>query len=192
MKVVAFNCSPRKDGNTSTLINVVLDRLGSEGLETEFVQAGGKNIRGCIACYKCAEEKDGKCHGYREDDILNEYLAKMTAARGIIIGSPTYFSNVSTEAKALIDRSGLVSRMNGDLLKHKVGAAVVAARRAGAVPVFSAINYFFLIQQMIVPGSTYWNMGFGMKPGEVEKDDEGLKTMQALGTNMAWLLKKLA
>ncbi len=191
MKVVAFNCSPRKEGNTSTLINVVLDELGNEGIHTEYVQVGLKNIRGCIACYKCMEEKDGRCHGHKKDDIVNEYIGKMVKADGIIIGSPTYFSNVSTEAKALIDRCGLVCRVNGDLLKHKVGAAVVAARRAGAMPVFAAINYFFLISQMIVPGSSYWNLGFGMNPGDVEKDEEGIKTMRDLGANMAWLLKKL-
>jgi multimeric flavodoxin WrbA len=137
------------------------------------------------------EKKDGRCHGYKKDDIVNEYIKKMVKADGIIIGSPTYFSNVSTEAKALIDRSGFVSRMSGNLLRRKVGAAVVAARRAGALPVYSAINYFFLINEMIVPGSSYWNLGYGLKPGEVEKDEEGIKTMRDLGVNMAWLLKKL-
>lgn len=191
MKVVAFNCSPRKEGNTSTLINVVIDELGNEGIQTEYVQVGGKNIRGCLACYKCMEKKDGRCHGYKKDDIVNEYIQKMVESDGIIIGSPTYFSNVSTEAKALIDRCGFVCRVSGNLLRRKVGAAVVAARRAGALPVYSAINYLFLINEMVVPGSSYWNLGYGMKPGEVEKDEEGIKTMRDLGINMAWLLKKL-
>jgi multimeric flavodoxin WrbA len=191
MRVVAFNCSPRKNGNTATMIKVVLEELEKEGISTELVQVGKKKIRGCIACYKCREKKDSRCHAGKEGDILNDCLEKMIEADGIIIGSPTYFSNVSTEAKALIDRAGLVSKINGDLLKRKVGAAVIAARRGGAVPAFSAVNYFFLIGQMIVPGSTYWNFGLGLDPGEVEKDEEGIKTMHNLGVNMSWLLKKL-
>jgi multimeric flavodoxin WrbA len=173
------------------MINVVLEELENEGISTELVQVGKKKIRGCIACYLCLEHKDSRCHAGKEGDILNDCLAKMIEADGIIIGSPTYFSNISTEAKALIDRAGLVSRMNGDLLKRKAGAAVIAARRGGAVPAFSAVNYFFLIGQMIVPGSTYWNFGYGSDPGEVEKDEEGIKTMKDLGVNMAWLLKRL-
>jgi len=173
------------------MINVVLEELEKKGISTEFVQVGKKKIRGCIACYKCQEKSDSRCHAGKEGDILNHCLEKMIEADGIIIGSPTYFSNISTEAKALIDRAGLVSRINGDLLKRKVGAAVIAARRGGAVPAFSAVNYFFLIGQMIVPGSTYWNFGLGLDPGEVEKDEEGIKTMKDLGVNMVWLLKKL-
>jgi len=191
MRVVAFNCSPRKNGNTSRMINVVLEELEKEGISTELVQVGKKKIRGCIACYKCREKKDSRCHGGKDGDILNDCLEKMIEADGIIIGSPTYFSNISTEAKALIDRAGLVARMNGDLFKRKLGAAVIAARRGGAVPAFSAVNYFFLIGQMIVPGSTYWNLAYGLDPGEVEKDEEGIKTMRDLGVNMAWLLKRL-
>ena len=191
MRVVAFNCSPRKKGNTATMIQVVLEELEKEGISTELVQVGKKKIRGCIACYQCREKKDSRCHAGKEGDILNDCLKKMIEAQGIIIGSPTYFSNISTEAKALIDRAGLVGRMNEDLFKRKVGAAVIAARRAGAVPAFSAVNYFFLIGQMIIPGSTYWNLGYGADPGEVEKDEEGIKTMRDLGVNMAWLLKKL-
>jgi multimeric flavodoxin WrbA len=191
MKAVAFNCSPRKDGNTARLIRVVLEELEREGIATELVQVGKRKIRGCIACYKCLEKKDGKCHGGKEGDILNDCLAKMLEADGIIIGSPTYFANVSTEAKALIDRAGLVSRVNGILLKRKVGGALSPARRAGALQTFTAINYFFLANEMIVPGSSYWNIAYGRNPGEVEKDEEGIKTMRDLGANMAWLLKKL-
>ncbi len=183
MRIVAFNCSPRKNGNTSRMINVVLEELEKDGISTELVQVGKKKIRGCIACYKCGEKKDSRCHAGKEGDILNDCLEKMIEADGIIIGSPTYFSNISTEAKALIDRAGLVARMNGDLFKRKVGAAVIAARRAGAVSAFSAVNYFFLIGQMIVPGSTYWNLGYGLDPGEVEKDEEGIKTMSDLGVS---------
>lgn len=190
MKVIAFNGSPRKKGNTAMLINSVFDELQKEGIETEFLQLGGKDIKGCLGCMKCFELQNNTCV-IRKDDIFNEYFQKMIEADGIIIGSPTYFSNVSSEVKALIDRAGLVSIANGYLIKHKVGAAVVAVRRAGATDAFDAINKFFLINQVIVPGSIYWNMGFGFNEEEVRDDEEGMNTMKVLGENMAWLLKKI-
>ena len=190
MKVVAFNGSARKDGNTAILIRKVFAELEAAGIETELVQLAGKKIRGCTACGKCYQNKDKKC--VVDDDVLNECLEKMVAADGIILGSPTYFADVTTETKALIDRAGFVARANSDMLQRKVGAAVVAVRRAGAIHVFDSINHFFLISQMIIPGSFYWNVGIGRKPGEVELDSEGLETMQILGRNMAWLLKKIA
>jgi multimeric flavodoxin WrbA len=189
MHVVAFNGSPRKDGNTTRLINCVLEELQSEGIGTELVQLGGSRLRGCIACYKCRENRDGRCT--LDDDALNEYVAKMVAADGIILGSPTYFADVTAEMKALIDRAGFVTRANGDLLKRKVGAAVVAVRRAGSIHVFDTLNHFFLIGQMIVPGSSYWNLGIGREKGQVEEDAEGMRTMSTLGQNMAWLLKTM-
>jgi multimeric flavodoxin WrbA len=189
MKVVGFNGSARKDGNTAILISNVLQELAEEGIGTELIQLAGSRIHGCIACMKCYENKDQRCSV--KDDMLNECIKKMLAADGIILGSPTYFANVSTEMKALIDRAGMVSRANNDMLARKVGAAVVAQRRAGAIHVFNSINHFFFIGQMIVPGSSYWNLGIGRQKGEVEKDDEGIKTMRDLGRNMAWLLKKL-
>lgn len=189
MKVVALNGSPRKGGNTDQSLQVVLGELQKEGIETELVQLGGKNIRGCIACYKCFENKDKECS--IKSDELNNYFNKMIEADGIIIGSPVYFSNVTSEVKALIDRAGLVARANDNLLKRKVGASVIAVRRAGATFAFSAINFFFLIQEMIVPGSIYWNLAIGREPGEIQKDEEGIKTFKALGQNMAWLLKKI-
>ncbi len=189
MKVVAFNGSPRKDGNTATLIYRVLEELETNGIETEFFQLGGKEIRGCMACFKCMQNRDQRCANSK--DILNECIEKMVTAQGIILGSPTYFSNVSTEIKALIDRAGLVAIANDYLLKRKVGAAVVAVRRAGATDVFDAINKLFFINQMIVPGSVYWNLGMGLEKGEVKADEEGMHTMKVLGENMAWLLKKI-
>ncbi len=190
MKVVAFNGSPRKDGNTALLIDAVFEALQKEGIETEVVQLGGRKIHGCTACMKCFENQDQHCS--IDHDILNQLVDKMIEADGIIIGSPTYFANVSTEVKALIDRAGLVAIANGHMLKRKVGAAVVAVRRAGATDAFDAINKFFFINQLIVPGSIYWNMGFGYGEQEVKGDDEGMNTMTILGENMAWLLKKLA
>ena len=189
MKVVAFNGSPRKEGNTAILLNLVLDELRTEGIETEFVQLAGETLSGCIACYKCEENKDQKCAVVK--DRVNEYIAKMREAQGIVLGSPTYISDMTANMKALIERSALVSRHNENLFKRKVGAAVVAVRRAGSTHVLSSMNYFFLITQMIVPGSSYWNLGIGRNPGDVKNDAEGIQTMKTLGQNMAWLLKKI-
>ena len=189
MKVVAISGSARKDGNTAILIKHVFAEFEAEGIETELVQLAGKKIQGCRACYKCFANKDRRCSV--KNDVANECIAKMIEADGIILGSPTYFSDVTAEMKALIDRAGFVSRANDFLFKRKVGAAVVAVRRAGATHVFDTINHFFLIGQMIVPGSIYWNIGIGRNIGEVEKDEEGLQTMKHLGENMAWLLQKI-
>ncbi len=189
MKVIAFNGSPRKKGNTQILINRVFDVLNKEGIETELIQLGGKKIKGCVACYKCFKNLDKRCSV--DNDVLNENLEKMIEADGIILGSPVYFSNMTSEVKALIDRSGLVGTANGGLFKHKVGAAVVAVRRAGAVSTFDALNHFFLYGQMFVPGSCYWNVSIGLNPGDVESDAEGMNIMKVLGENMAWLLKKI-
>ena len=189
MKVIAFNGSARKDGNTAILIKHVFQALENEGIETEMLQLAGKKINGCIACYKCFENKDKHCSV--NNDIVNECIDMMLEADGIIMGSPTYVADVTSEIKALIDRAGLVARANGDMFKRKVGAAVVAVRRAGSIHAFDSINHFFLIGQWIVPGSSYWNMGIGRNKGEVEDDEEGLNTMKVLGQNMAWLLKKI-
>jgi len=189
MKVIAFNGSARKDGNTAILINQVFSELEKQGIETEMIQFSGQKIRGCIACYKCFENKDQRCSV--KDDIVNDCIEKMLQADGIILASPTYFADVSSELKALIDRAGLVAKANSDMFRHKVGAAIVAVRRGGSIHAFDSINHFFLISQMIIPGSSYWNMGFGLEKGDAKKDEEGLQTMAALGRNMAWLLKKI-
>ncbi len=189
MKVVAFNGSARKNGNTAILIKKVLSVLKKEGIETELIQLAGQQIHGCSACTSCKTSKNKQC--IIKDDKVNQYIQKMIDADGIILGSPVYFSMMTPEMKALIDRAGYVARANQHMFKRKVGAAVVAVRRAGGIPTFDAINHFFLISQMIVPGSSYWNVGIGLDKGDVRKDREGLKTMQTLGENMAWLIKKL-
>jgi multimeric flavodoxin WrbA len=188
MKVIAFNGSPRKTGNTYHAIQVVFEALKKEGIKTEMIQLGGMDIKGCRACYKCFEKRNKAC---LQKDAFNLFMGKMIEAEGIIIGSPTYFANVSTEVKALIDRAGLVSIANDHLLRRKVGAAVVAVRRAGGTHVYSSINYFFGINHMIIPGSSYWNLAVGMDPGDILKDKEGLSTLRDLGENMAWLMEKL-
>jgi len=189
MKVTAFNGSARKGGNTAHLINVVLEELEASGIATELVELSGKNVAGCIACYKCFRNKNMRCAV--DDGIVNECIEKMLDSDGIILGSPTYFADVSANMKALIERCGMVSRANGDIFRRKVGAGVVAVRRAGAYHVFNSLNSFFLIGQMIVVGSSYWNIGIGKDPGEVMKDEEGVKTMKDLGRNMAWVLEKI-
>ena len=190
MKVTAFNGSPRPEGNTFRLIRRVFAELEKEGIETEIVQVGGLPVRGCIACYRCFANKDGRCAV--DEDRVNEWIERMRSSDGILLGSPTYFTDVTSEMKALIDRAGLVSRANGHFLRRKVGAGVVAVRRAGAIHVFDTLNHFFLISQMVVPGSSYWNIGIGRNPGEVDDDPEGVQTMETLGQNMAWLLRSLA
>ena len=189
MKVIAFNGSPRRKGNTSILINEIFQILQSEGIETEQIQLGNKLVHGCTACGKCKEIQNGRCH--IKNDHLNFCIEKMIEADGIIIGSPVYFADVTTEVKALIDVAGYVTRANGHLLKRKVGAGVIAVRRGGALHTFETLNNFFLINQMIIPGSTYWNFAFGKDPGDVLNDDEGMQTIKTLGNNMAWLLKKV-
>jgi multimeric flavodoxin WrbA len=193
MKVVAFSGSARKDGNTALLLKTVLAELAAAGVETELVELAGQEIRGCIACYECFKKKDGYCaYSTVQKDCINDCLDKMKGADAILLGSPTYFADVSPEMKALMDRCGMVSRANGDLFKRKLGAAVVAARRAGAIHVFDSMNHFFLIGQMIVVGSNYWNIGMGREKEEVAKDEEGMQTMRILGQNVAWLLEKLS
>ena len=188
MKVVAFNGSTRKDGNTAILLKHVLKVLEAEGMETELIQLAGEQIQGCTACRACFKTKNERCA--ITSDKVNEYIQKMVGADGIILGSPTYFGMMTPEMKALIDRAGFVCRATPDTLKFKAGAAVATARRAGAMTTFDAINHFFLINQMIIPGSSYWNIGIGNKKGDVENDTEGIETMETLGKNMAWLLKK--
>jgi multimeric flavodoxin WrbA len=189
MNVVAFNGSARRKGNTALLLKTVTDVLDQEGIQTSTIDLAGKSIQGCIACMKCHREKNRRCSV--DKDFLNECIARMETADGILLGSPTYFADVSTEMKALIDRAGMVAKANGDMFRRKVGAAVVAVRRAGAIHAFDSMNHFFLIGQMIVPGASYWNIGFGLDRGDAAADSEGLQTMETLGRNMAWLLPKL-
>lgn len=190
MKVVGINGSARKGGNTAQMLEMVFKELNAEGIETEMIELSGKTMKGCIACYKCFEKKDRQCAV--TNDFMNECITAMDEADGILLGSPTYFANVSPEMKALIDRAGMVGRANDDMYARKVGAGVVANRRGGSIQVFNALNAFFFIEQMIVPGSRYWNLGRGLDKGDVAGDGEGVETMEILGRNMAWLMKKLA
>ncbi len=189
MKVVAINGSPRKGGNTEILLRKVLEPLSAAGWETEFIQLGGKKIKGCTACYGCFNTSDGRCTV--KTDIFNECFEKMLAAQAIILGSPTYFTDVSAEMKALLDRAGFVSVANGGLLRGKIGASVVAVRRGGGTHAFDTMNHMFLMSGVIIPGSTYWNLGYGLEKGEVARDEEGLRNMEDLGKTIAWLGKAM-
>lgn len=189
MNVVAFNASARKGGNTKLLLEAVLKPLQETGVETELIELAGTNPKGCKACFVCIKKKDGTCA--IKDDIINECIDKMAKADAIILGSPTYFADVTTEMKALIDRCGMVGRANDNLYKRKIGAAVAVARRAGEIHAFDTMNHFFQIGHMLVVGSSYWNIGIGRDKGDVAKDEEGIKTMTDLGENIAWLLEKL-
>lgn len=190
MKVVAFVGSAHVDGNTAALVRHTFTELEAAGVECEMVQLAGKRAHGCTACMKCAETLDGNCSGIR-DFISEVCIPKALEADGIIIASPVYFADVTSETKALIDRLGYASRQGGNRLARKVGAGVIAVRRAGAIHAFDTVNHLFLISEMIVVGSSYWNIGIGRAPGEVEDDAEGVRTMHTLGSNMAWALQKL-
>jgi multimeric flavodoxin WrbA len=186
VKVIGFNGSPRKDGNTALLVRHVLREIEKEGIETEFIQLSEKEIHGCIACYKCLENKDHRCAVTK--DAANEVIGKMTQAQGVVLGSPVYFMDTTPEMKALIDRVGFVSRANGGMYKNKVGAAVTAVRRSGAMHAVDTMNHFLLSMEMIIVGRA---IGVGRDKGEVEKDEEGMQLVKSLGQRMAWLLKKL-
>lgn len=189
MKAVAVNGSPRKDGNTHLLLEKVLEPLAESGWETELLQLGGRNIHGCRACLQCFEKKDMRCSS--KNDVFNELAEKLLQADALILGSPTYFTDVSAEMKALLDRLGFVAMANGGVLRGRIGAAVVAVRRGGGTHVFDTINHMFLISGVVVPGSTYWNLGVGLEPGDVARDEEGMANMRHLGQTIAWLGKAL-
>jgi multimeric flavodoxin WrbA len=189
MKVVAINGSARKNGNTAILLRHVMAELEKEGIETELVELAGQTVHGCLSCRTCSTRKDRRCS--QTGDFGNVCIEKMEAADGILLGSPTYVTDVTPEIKALIDRACLVGRANGGMFRRKVGAAVVAVRRAGAIHAFDTLNHFFFINEMVVPGSSYWNIAIGRDPGDVENDAEGIDTMKTLGRNMAWLMKAI-
>jgi multimeric flavodoxin WrbA len=190
MKVVAISSSPRRDGNTAILLSHVLAELDAAGVETELVQLAGKSLSGCTGCLKCATALDNHCHGVKDDGV-NECIDKMLAADGILLGTPDFFGDANATMRALIERTGYATRKNGNPLARKVGAAVIAVRRGGAMHAFDSVNHFFQIAAMVVVGSSYWNFGIGGEAGAVSSDAEGLQTMHNLGINMAWVLGKL-
>ena len=186
MKVIGFNGSPRKDGNTAALMGYLFREIEKEGLETELIQLSAKTIHGCIACYKCFENQDRRCAV--KNDAVNDYIEKMTTAHAIVLGSPSYFQAVTAEMKALIDRAGFVGLANGKIFTNKVGAAISCFRRTGGLHTIETMNHFFLSNELIIAGRA---MSVARDKGDVEKDEEGIQAARTLGQRIAWLVKKL-
>lgn len=189
MKVVAFNGSPNKEGNTYHAIKVAADELEKEGVEVEIVHVGNKAIRGCVACYQCVKNQNEQCA--MKDDEVNEWVQKMKGADAIIIGSPVHYSGVGGTMKSFLDRAFFVAGVNGGLLRHKVGAAVVAVRRSGGVTTFDELNHFLNYSEMLLATSNYWNVIHGRVPGEALQDAEGVQIMRVLGKKIVWLMRLL-
>ncbi|MDF2593988.1 MAG: reductase [Clostridia bacterium] len=187
MKVVAFNGSPKKEGNTYHAIKIVTDELEKEGIETEIIHVGNKAVKGCMACGGCSKNKNEKC--VLKEDEVNDWIQKMKEADGILIGSPVHYSSMSANLKTFLDRAFYVAGVNNGMLRHKVGATLVAVRRSGGVTTFDELNHYINYSEMLVPTSSYWNVIHGARPGEVLQDEEGVQIMRVLGKNMAWLLK---
>lgn len=187
MKALAFNGSPRKEGNTYHAIKIVTSELEKEGIETEIIHVGNKTIRGCIACGQCVKNKNEKCA--ITGDEVNEWIQKMKEADGIILGSPVHYSAIGGSMKSFLDRAFYVASVNDSMLRHKVGASVVAVRRSGGIPTFDQLNIFMNYSEMVMVTSNYWNVIHGTRPGEVLEDEEGVQIMRVLGKNMAWVMK---
>ncbi len=187
MKVVGFNGSPRKKGNTASSLNTVFTELAKAGIETEMVHVGKEKVRGCIACMGCVKEQDEACT--IKDDPVNDWIQKIKEADGVLLGSPVYFSGVAGTMKSFLDRAFFVSTSNGGLFRHKVGAAVAAVRRSGGLPTVNTLNHYINYSEMIMPSSNYWNVAHGLNPGEMEQDYEGKQIMEVLGKNMAWIMR---
>ncbi len=187
MKVLGINGSSRKDGNTALIIGKVFEELNKEGIKTELIQLADYDIQPCRGCFACK----GRSNCVFAKDGFAEIFRRMVEADGIILGSPVYSADVSAKMKAFLERGGVVVATNLGLLRHKVGASVAAVRRGGGMTTVDTMNHFMLNKEMIVVGSTYWNIVYGKNIGDVLSDDEGMKNMRNLGENMAWLIKKL-
>ena len=187
MKVVAFNGSPNAKGNTWHALSMVTEELEKEGIATEIVHVGNKAVRGCLACGQCFKKRNEEC--IQAEDPVNEWIQLMKGADGILLGSPVHYSAVAGTMKSFLDRAFYVTGCNDSMLRHKVGASVVAVRRSGGLPTFNQLNNFLMYSEMLIPTSNYWNVIHGARPGEVVKDEEGVQIMRTLGRNMAWLLK---
>ncbi len=187
MKVVAFNGSPRANGNTREAIGIMAEELEKSGIEVEVVQVGNKKIRGCIGCMWCVKAQNERC--VIADDEVNDYIQKMKEADGIILSSPVYYAGVAGTMKSFLDRAFFVIGVNGNFLRHKVGTSLAAVRRSGGIPTVDNLDRYINYSEMFVPTSNYWNVAHGLKPGEVTQDDEGVQIVRILGKNMAWLMK---
>lgn len=187
MKAIAFNGSPRKNGNTYAALKLVTDELVKEGIETEIIHVGNKTIKGCGGCAVCAKNQDEKCAAVKDE--VNDWIQLMKDADGIILGSPVHYSGIAGTMKSFLDRAFFVAGVNGGMFRHKVGAAVAAVRRTGGMPTVNGLYHFLNYSEMILPTSNYWNVVHGLKPGEVEQDGEGVQIARVLGKNMAYVMK---
>jgi len=187
MKVLAINGSPKNGGNTAQAMKLLLQEVENAGIETEMHTIGNKTIHGCIGCGQCIEKKNGRCIAF--DDTVNELIPKMIAADALVFGSPTYFAGINGTLKSFLDRAFFVTRVNGELMRLKYGAAVVAVRRGGGITTFDQLNKYFQISEMTSVGSCYWSVIHGMTPGEIHQDLEGVRVVKTAGRNLAWLLK---
>lgn len=190
MKVIAFNGSPRENGNTYHALKIVGEELEKEGIEFELLHIGNQTIRGCIACMGCVKNQNERC--VIATDNMNEWIQKMKEADGILLGSPVHYSGIAGTMKSFLDRAFFVTSVNQSMLRNKVGASVVAVRRSGGVATFDSLNHYITYSEMIMPTSNYWNVTHGLQPGEAQNDEEGNQIMRVLGKNMAWLMKVLA
>ena len=186
MKVLLISGSPKPNGNTVQLLQECVKVIQEAGVETEIVSFAGMKIESCIACMKCS--KTGECG---LDDGLNEVIRKVKQAEGLIVGVPVYFGTARGDVMCALQRIGYVSRNNGNFLGGKIGGPIAVARRGGQTLTLQEMMMFFLINDMIVPGSTYWNMAFGRLPGEALKDEEGVASIRHFASNVANLVKKL-
>ncbi len=187
MKAIAICGSARVSGNTEVLLQQCLDKLESNGVDGELIRLAEQDVAGCLACNKCFKAKDGKCSG--TDDDFGPIYEKMIAADIIVVGSPVYFGSATPEIMALLDRAGYVSRANDHMLSRKIGGPIVVARRAGQNFTYAQLMMWYMLNDMVVVGSTYWNIAFGMKRGEVTDDTEGVETIDRFAENLAWLCR---
>ena len=187
MKVLGINGSSRKNGNTALIIKAVFEELEKENIQTEMIQFSGNIIEPCKGCFACK----GKCNCVFKNDMFYQCFEKMKAADGVILGSPVYSADITANMKAFLERAGVVVATNSGLLKHKVGVSISAVRRGGGMTAVDTMNHFLLNKEMIVMGSSYWNMVYGKNVGDVYHDEEGINNMHNLGENMAWILKKI-
>ncbi len=187
MKVIGFNGSPNKKGNTACSLNIIFEELENAGIETEMIQVGKKKIQGCTACHDCVKKQNEACS--LDGDPVNEWIQKIKAADGILIGSPVHFSGVAGTMKSFLDRAFFVASVNGGLFRNKVGAAVAAVRRSGGISTVDSLNHYLNYSEMVMPSSNYWHVAHGLTPGEMKQDGEGKQIMAVLGKNMAWIMK---
>lgn len=186
MKVLLISGSPKPNGNTAQLLQECLKVIEAQGVEAEVVSFAGLKIEACIACGRCS--KLGECS---LDDGLNEIITKIRSAEGLIVGTPVYFGTARGDVMCALQRIGYVSRNTDNFLNGKVGGPIAVARRGGQTLTLQEMLMFFLINDMIVPGSSYWNMVFGRLPGEALNDEEGVATVRHFSENVAKLVKKL-